>query len=262
MRKYLVVLKQSFLGQLEHRTNNVLWLFFGIIPAFVNYLIWTTVYQDRDVINGFARDDLLNYYLWVNILWLLVGGTWNLSVGAIIRNGELNLHLLKPIHPMFRFISFEQGWKVGSLLVVLPVFIIISIVLGLSFPIQSLEQCIVLIFSVFFGAIIFAFWDMIIGMTAFFIQNNMPMNRLNRILYMILSGQMFPLAFLPAWLASINNWIFFRYTFSFSLEVLFTFEDIPYVEMFIKQIIWVVLIYILFKLIYAIGIKRYEAVGA
>lgn len=262
LKKYLAVFKLSFLRQLEHRFNNFLWFVVGIIPSFVSYAAWIAIYGEKESINDFKRADLLSYFLAITVLWYFVGGSISRWVGNNIRNGEINADLAKPLHPIGKFIVEEQGWKIASLTVILPVFLIMFPILNLSFPIQNISQSLYLAISIFFGAVIFSLWDMIIGMSGFWILNISPVNRFNRILFFLMSGQMVPLVFLPSWLTRINDFFFFRYTFAFPLEVIFNLSEIDMLLMLTRQIVWVFIMIITFNIIYKIGIKKYEAVGA
>lgn len=262
MRKYLAYIKINILKHLEHRVNTIIWYFYGFIESLIAYVIWVAVYGSKEVINGFERKDLLSYFIVMSILWYFVGGTMNVRIGEEIKNGQLNLYLAKPIHPILQYAFIEQGWKIASLILILPVFLLIFFIFNLHLPITSLSQICFLCLSLILGAIIFSLWDMIIGMSAFFIQNMRPINRLSSIFYSLLSGQFIPLALMPSLVSKLNNFFFFRYTFAFPLEIIFMSDKIDIGKMFVVQIVWVVIIIFLFNIIYKLGLKRYEAVGA
>jgi ABC-2 type transport system permease protein len=248
--------------QYEYRYNNLLWFFCGLVPAVVSYISWITVYGDKAEINGFSKESIFPYFVVMTILWYFVGGTVSRFVGEHIKGGGLNAFLIKPIHPIVRYIFIEQGWKLGSLAVVTPLSILIFILFDFPIQIISIWQIVALVFSIIFAAIIFSLWDLIIGMTAFFIDDISPVGRLNRVLFSLMSGQIYPLALLPVWITKFNDLFFFRYTFAFPSEIIFTPESIDYTKMFSIQIIWVLILIIAFNLIYKTGIKRYEAYGA
>ncbi|MBU0976706.1 MAG: ABC-2 family transporter protein [Patescibacteria group bacterium] len=262
MKKYWAVFKVNLMRQYEHRFDNLFWFFCGLLPAFVNYVTWVAVYGDKKEINGFQQTDLLTYFLVMAILWYIIGGTVSKYLGSSIKDGGISAFIVKPIHPILRYIFIEQGWKLGSLILIAPIFIVLLIVFNLKIPITSIEQLLFLLVSMILGATIFSLWDMIIGMCAFFIQNVDPISRLNRILFMLLSGQVFPVVLMPAWMAGINNLLFYRYTFAFSADIIFTPDEINLPFMFGMQALWVILIIIIFKLLYKFGIKKYEAYGA
>ena len=172
------------------------------------------------------------------------------------------MYLVRPVHPILQFIFREQGWKIASLVVIVPVFIILVFFFKLHLPFNSVIQIVLFIISVFFGAVIYSLWDMIIGMTAFFVQNMMPINRLNRIFYALMSGQIIPVSLMPVGVLKITNLLFFRYTFAFPSEILFVPEQLNIVSLFLGQMIWVVIMIFLFNLVFKMGVRRYEAYGA
>lgn len=262
MKKYWTVFKVNLMRQYEHRFDNLFWFFCGLLPAFVNYVTWVAVYGDQKEINGFKQSDLLTYFLVISVLWYVIGGTVSRYLGNSIKDGGISSFITKPIHPIVRYIFIEQGWKLGSLILILPIFIVFLIVFDLKIPITSTEQVMLLISSSILGAAIFSLWDMIIGMGAFFIQNIEPLSRLNRILYMLLSGQVFPVILMPAWMSKLNNLFFYRYTFGLPADIIFTLDELNLPFLFGMQFLWLILIVIAFKIIYKLGIKRYEAYGA
>lgn len=262
MRKYLTIFKQNIIKHFEYRVNNFIYLLVGLLPAVVNYFVWLAVYGEREEVNGFQRKDLFTYYLVMTILFYFIGGTINHTVSKVIRSGELNQLLTKPLHPIKNYIAYEQGWKASSLTFVIPVFIALVVVLNLSIPLDSVEQVIYLIISIIMGAAIFSLWDMIIGMMAFFLQNTNAIDRLSRIVGSFLNGQSVPLALLPLWVVSINDWFFYRYTFALSADIIFRFEFIELNALMLRQLMWVGIMYVFFLLIFKLGIKRYEAYGA
>lgn len=262
MRKYFIIFKQNIIKHFEYRVNNFIYLLVGLLPAIINYFIWLAVYGQREEMNGFRKSDLFTYYLVMTVLFYFIGGTINRTVSKVIRTGELNQLLTKPIHPIKNFIALEQGWKVSSLTFVIPVFVALIFLLNLSIPVSSIDQLIYLIISIILGAVIFSLWDMIIGMLAFFLQETNAIDRLSRIVGSFLNGQSIPLALMPAWVVSINDWIFYRYTFAFPADILFRFDTLQLGILFFRQFLWVFLMYLFLTFIFKAGMKRYEAYGA
>lgn len=248
--------------QYEHRFDNLFWFLCGLLPALVNYVTWKAIYGDQSEINGFQQKDLLTYFLVMATLWYFIGGTISRFIGSSIKDGGISSLIAKPIHPILRYLYLEQGWKLGSIIIIAPIFALALIVFDLRIPIYSIEQFMLLLSSIILGAVIFSLWDGIIGMSAFFIQNNDPITRLNRILFMLLSGQVFPVILMPVWMSRFNDLFFYRYTFAFSADIIFTPQKLNLPFMFGMQLLWVVLILIFFKIIYLTGLKRYEAYGA
>ena len=262
MKKYIALLKNYFKIQLEHRFNNVVWFFSGLIPAFINLAVWKAVYNDQEIINGFRREDLLPYFLIIAVLWYIIGGPVDVYLGNAIKNGDINKDLIKPMHPILKTTLMGQGWKLGNLIILSPLIVLLVLIFKVHIPDLAFPGWVFLIIALINGTLIYAFWDLVIGMGAFFIQNVEPLSRFNRIICMLFSGQFVPLALMPFWITKINNLFLFRYTFSFPSEIIFRLDKINIGNMFLVQFFWVIFMILLFKLVYKIGIKRYEANGA
>jgi ABC-2 type transport system permease protein len=262
MRKYLAIFKTHLLRHLEQRTNNFIWFIVGLIPAIVNYVSWKAIYGNRESLNGFQREDLLGYFVVMTLLWYIVGGTINSRLAHDIRDGFLSNLLVKPIHPIIRYMFVEQSWKVGSIVLIIPTTLILFAVFQITVPIHSFLQCMILIITLVFAAIIYSLWDLTIGMFGFFFTNITPINRLNRVLYVLLSGRMIPLALYPQWMGKLNNIFFYRYTFGLPADVIFTFDQVDIVKMIGMQLFWIGIILGIFNIVYKFGIKKYESYGA
>jgi len=221
MKKYFSVLRISILHELEHRTNNLLWFFVGLIPALVSYACWMAIYGERESINGLLKEDLLSYFLLIIFFWYLIGGTTSIFLAEHIRKGEISHLIIKPIHPIIFYAFRQQGWKLTSILIITPITICFWIIFNLKFPIVSFFHLFQIVLVAIFAGIIFSIWDMIIGMSAFFVHNIIPINRFNRIVYYLISGTSIPLVFFPTWSLKIINFLFYRYTFGYANEIVF-----------------------------------------
>ena len=262
VNKYIAVLRTESLKNLEHRLNQLFWFFTGLIPAFVGYVSWTAVYGDASEIHGFKKEYLLSYYLGFTIIFYFIGGTIASILGREIRDGKFVVYLTKPIHPILYYTSKEQAWKLVSLSVIMPLVILLYFVLHLHFPLNSYRQVCLMILSIVFGGIIFALWDAILGMSAFWLHSVESILRLNRIASYLLAGGLVPLAMFPSWAQHLNNLLFYRYTFSFALEIIFQYKETNLVALFIGQVVWLILLLSIFQLMYKKGLKIYEAYGS
>ncbi len=247
---------------LEHRVDVLLWFLTGLFPAFVSYVTWITIYGDNKSINGLSKDQLLPYFVAVTVLWYLVGGSNSYSIGMDIKDGGLNQHLLQPLHPMLKHMVLEQGWKLSCLVFIAPVIILLLVFNVWTIPNFTVLQGLVLIISIIFAATIFSIVETMIGMSSFWILSNYPIKVLNDVLSTILSGRMIPLAFFPLWAAKINDFFYYRYTFAAPLDIMFTPEKVNCVKLLAGQVIWIIILLLLFNFMYKKGIKRYEATGA
>jgi len=76
------------------------------------------------------------------------------------------------------------------------------------------------------------------------------------------SGRFFPLNILPAFLFKLINFLPFSFLVFFPLNVYLGRLTLPEVYRgLLTQAIWIVLLFVVLKIVWSLGLRRYEAVG-
>jgi len=252
-----LALQREFIG----RINIAGWFVVGTIPTIVLVLVWFAILGEQGSLNGFTKGDFIIYYLAMTLSWYIVGGNFGRSVGNKIKNGTINTTLLKPYNIVLGNGIEEQAWKVLSFLFAMPAALVIIILfrdtIHVSFP---PSQSIFLIVSLILGGINFALMEALIGISAFWVTEIWPVAHVNDILQSLFGGRYIPLALMPPSLLWLTNILPFKYLFYVPVSILLSKNTQPILDIGI-QLLYVILMFVVYKIIWYMGIKRYEGVG-
>ncbi len=257
LRTFFIALEAEFAS----RVNILGWFLVGLIPIIVLIFVWLAIIGDQQSINGFTKGDFIVYYLFLQLSWYIVGGGFGYNVGDAIKKGQINTTLLKPYDVVFSHYIQEQAWKLLSLCIAIPVSSTILFLFRDSIHIHfSFEKGILLIISLILGGILFALLEALTGLTAFWLTEIRPVTRLKETVLSLFGGMLIPLTLMPTVLFNLANILPFKYMFYVPISILLDKSPHAFLDVMI-QAGYIVLFYALYKFVWSIGIKKYEAVG-
>jgi len=261
MRKYLRVFSLAFQANLQYRANLIGWFVVGSLPSIIMVVVWFNILGNRGNINGLTKGDFILYYFFMTIGWYIVGGTYCWWLGAWIKNGDVNKSLLKPFNIIIEASIREQAWKVTSLIVSLPATLLILYIFRntIHFSLNSF-QFLVLLISLLLGALIFTLLEAIAGMSTFWFTEVWPFAHILDIFNALFGGRLAPIVLMPLLIQNLAAILPFKYTFYVPASIMINKGGFNPTDLII-QAIFVVFLFIATKLIWAAGVRRYEAIG-
>lgn len=206
---------------------------------------------------------VITYYLLL-ILVNLATSTWaSYFISRDIRTGNLTPYLLKPK----TFVNFQIGNNIGEKIVklgyIIPLFYLLIIFTHTKIPHLDLWHTSALLISVGLAATISFFIDICIGLATFWLETTEAIDDLYGMVSTFLSGKMVPLAVLPEFVNSLNNYLPFRYTLSFPLEIwLNQIDNQDIVRGILIQTLWLAIVCVIYRIMWQKGIRKYSAIGA
>jgi len=258
VRTFLLALQSEFIS----RVNVVGWFIVGVIPSIILVLVWLAILGDKPSINGFAKGDFIIYYLFITFAWYIVGGSFVFPIGNGIKEGEINTSLLKPYNVVLGQFIKEQAWKVLSIIVALPPTIIVLYIFRDAIHINlTFIQSLMLFISLLLGAVIFAFLEALAGICAFWVTEIWPIAHMNDILQSLLGGRLLPLALMPTSVLFVANLLPYKYTFYVPVSILLSKSPNIYLDVGI-QVLYVFILFIIYRFVWNLGIRKYEAIGS
>lgn len=248
-----------------YRWNFVLRSLFGIAPLFATVWLWKAVCENNNTLAGYSFQSIVSYFLGVLIVENLASPTedeWRIA--AEIREGQISALLLKPVDYLaYRFTLFAS-YRILYTLVTLPFVALIFWFLRAhvqwpSQPITWLFFTVALIgsaamqFLLAFCLALLAFWFLEVSTLIFLLYS----------FEYFLSGHVFPIDLLPAPLHAAVQLAPFPYELFFPVQLLL--ERISAREIafgFSMQSIWILILFIVARLLWHAGVRRYQATGA
>src|SRR5579871_5624929 len=94
--KYLRIFLLSLQIQLQYRANLFGWIIAGFVPPMTFIWIWLAILGHKSSLGGYTKNDFISYYLFMTLLWYIVGGNFWREISDAIKNGDISKSLVKP----------------------------------------------------------------------------------------------------------------------------------------------------------------------
>jgi ABC-2 type transport system permease protein len=249
--------------QLQYRMALIIWLIGLVLEPLIYLVVWSTVARSGGgEVGGYTPEDFAAYF----IVFMVVNHatfTWIMwEYEYRIKHGALSAMLLRPIHPIHSDIADNVSYKLLTLIVLIPT----AIALSLAFrPAFNFIPWAVLAFV---PALILAFvvrymLEWTLAQAAFWTTRVTAINQIYYVGVLLLAGWIAPLSLLPEPMQRLATILPFRWVLSFPVELLLG-RLTPHDALvgFAAQGVWLVIAFVLLRLAWRAGVRRYSAVGA
>ena len=119
---YLASMRVSILSQIQYRVANYFYMIGMITEPVIYLVVWSTIAkQVGGTVGGYTPGAFAAYYIvWtlvrnMNIVFTPYGWEWR------IREGNLSMELMRPMHPIHNDIAYFSGWKFVVIILWLPI---------------------------------------------------------------------------------------------------------------------------------------------
>ena len=263
--KYWKVFDIGLQNTFVYRWNFLLRALFGIVPLIGTVFIWRAIFEARgSAIGGYEFSTMIFYFLMTILVDNLVTPTedeW--QIAADIRDGRISSFLIKPMnylgYRLSLYVSYRLLYTVVTMVPVAMVFWWFR--QYLHWPEQphtwpafalSVVMAGLLQFFIAYALAMLAFWILEISTVVFILYS----------FEYFLSGQIFPLEIMPAWLQGFVRWSPFTYELFFPVQIYM--ERVRGMELcagLAVQAGWVAMMWLVATLMWRRGVQRYQAVG-
>lgn len=249
---------------LAYKSHMALTIFITPLGLVIQFFIWSAVYNNRTSFQGFSLNQMLLYYVVSAMIGLIVFdfAEWNLQM--LIQTGKLTTFMLRPMVHM-RFALYQKiGHRLLSFWIeVIPVGLISMLILHIYPKTHNLFWSII---SVALGFLMTFFINYSIGILAFWVVKNGSLRGTFGIISAISAGVYFPLVLFPHWLQNVLFLLPFQYMTYVPVCVFLGSYKLGNVSLSIAQIVLVqgiavILMYMVSKILWHFGSKKYMGVG-
>jgi ABC-2 type transport system permease protein len=260
-----VIMHTAWQRNLNYRFTVLAYRVGEIAEILVLILMWTAIYEGGGgIIKGFTLNEMITYVLIGNLVAVAVRNFLPAYVSRDINEGRLSMFLVKPI-PYIQFIFFNELGRAFLATVIslasqvaVTYFFLDKVVVN-----HDLRYLGVIMTMVFLAFIIEWLIGFLIGTIAFWTDEvdgiQSTIERIKR----FFAGGYFPLTLLPAALVTTSTYLPFQYSFfapaALYLQKMTLAEGVH--GLFV-QVVWIILFSLLLYVVWARGLRRYEAVGS
>lgn len=266
VRYFGASLRMNISVTIAYRGDFIIMQIGNLMVPLISLLVWQAVLASGAALPVDGRY-LVAYFLLVAVVDMLTS-TWGaFYLAESIRNGMLNLTLVRPISSQINGITNNLGEKAIKVLFLLPVVAIAAVLISVlgagdhfSLPTQVSRWLLFGVTVIIAAAIRFAL-DLLIGCLAFWFEDVSGFLRAMDVIIPVFSGAVVPLALLPAGLQVIGRIQPFRYLVSYPMEVLLGGGTTAPVD-FLGQLGWLAVMTAAAALVWRLGLRSYSAAGA
>ena len=262
MKKYLFIMKTTFIDSLQY-ISSLLFKFVGFsIMMYVLASLWRFIYSDgTNIINGYT----FNKMIWYLLLAELVTFSCDSEVSANevknnIKSGNIAYQVNKP----YNYITYIISRFIATSFLRFIFFFIIVVSLGLIFAgrIEGFNYLSLLAgIPVYFLAIlILGLIKLLINLTAFWVEDSKPFQHVyNKIV--LIFGVLFPLEMFPKVVGTIIRYSPIYGSSYGPAKMILDFDLNIFGNVLLSQIITVIIILIIIKIVYGRGVKKLNVNG-
>ncbi|WP_286166075.1 ABC transporter permease [Peribacillus frigoritolerans] len=261
MTKYLMFAK----SQMQINTAYSAWYWSGTISSVMRLMImfyfWHAVYAGKDTIQNLTLQDMLTYIVVAMFIQGYVSGAGN-ELAQEIRHGNIAIELMRPYDVIFKLIFMDFGGKITHLFrETLPLMVIAFIFIHITMP-ASPEAASLFVISAGLGIWIGTFFDLMIGIVAFWTVNVWGLRVLKEGVITFFSGALVPITLFPGWLETISSYLPFQAMVFTPVSIYTGIIDgqDAYMAVLI-QLGWCLGMFLVMKLIWAQAIKKVTIFG-
>ena len=264
LKKYLPFFKANMMSMFIYRGTIWLWVMVDVFQFVMMIFLWKSVYQYHDTIQGFTFNEMILYFLLVNLFFLFTQVDTLFQMSEEIKEGRMSLYLVKPISYRIR-IAFENfGRVIGGFILVAPIVLITGIVLtflyGMVWSISWDQILMSMLFLPFLFLLMHEFY-FLFGTFVIYTANEFGLAIFLNVIIQTSSGQLIPLAFYPSWLLNIITHLPFKYI---TYPPLILLEKISISDAFYSLgllIVWVLIFMVFNHFIFKASLKKMVVFG-
>ena len=251
--KWWYILKFAFKSNTAYRGNSIMWLLSSLVQVSGVLFVW--------FIN---KNESINFS--TIFTYLIMGEAFLLSsavtydIGENIQDGKIITKLLRPTNVFGFYFAQAFGYQFFENCSKCIIYLSIAFIFSQYLITPSFVNFILFLTFGILSYLISSFYYYIVGFTAFWFTAFFGSANFFNNTKILFSGQFFPLNAIP----NLKALLFFPFAFTFYYPMqifLGKYDSIQIAQIFAGGIFWCLILWILARLVFRLGLKKNEAVG-
>ena len=262
MKKYLYIYKFEIMSNLQYVLNILVGFITLFLFLFIFFQLWNYMYDDTsEIITGYSKDQMIWYVTITELLWnILKGRKLCKKISYDVRTGNITYNINKP----YNYILYALSSHLGDATVNAFIYVILGMITGFvflrHFPTLNIFSVILVLLSAVLAIIVNSLFSISIGLFSFIIEDSSPFYWVYSKLILVF-GTLFPIEYFPKFISLMLTYSPI-YAVSYGPAKLFVdFSFSKFINIFIIQIIYLLIAYLLCIYIYKKGVKRLNVNG-
>ena len=260
---YLYQLRNAFISRVKYRGNMLWGLAWGIVALLPQVFLWRALFGDSYTVAGVTLAQMMTFL----VISRLVSQGISLKTGRVfeerMKSGDISLDMVRPSDPRLLASAQAAGESmVNILLEGLPVFLVAIVIVGGILPPETGLHFMLFMISVTLAIILSIVFQMLVGLAAFWFLSVWLLDWVLRFFLALFSGGIVPLWFMPQWVQHVAVWLPFQAMHFTPIQIYLGRYSVEESIMAIGvQVIWIILLYLVQKMLWWRGVHRIVVLG-
>lgn len=258
IKVFYLLFKIGFLRLSKYIEASFVNIISAFIFIFVQFFVWKAIMRNT-IVFEYTFVQMFSYIIFTQVLLNLYPTMIGKQLSLLIKNGDISMALIKPLSIVKQLIYENIGVSIYKFIFVSLPILFFGYILN-HFQLY-ISQFGFFIFSIVLSYFIFAFIDLIFGMLQFYTTSTWGINSLKYAIITLLSGQVLPINIYPVWCQRVINYLPFRHLYDTPLQILIGKRQEGQIEVILIEVIWLILLFIIFHVIYKKAIRNISVQG-
>lgn len=262
IRTYRPFTRAGMLESVAYRANFICFLIGEIMSCFIMFFVWKAVFNSSTSPDfmGFTMNDMVVYLFISFLTGYLTYSDGTYAIATEIRDGSIAMRMIKPCSFDMCFLFQELGNKIFNVMVIfVPIIVGVEAYRwGITGTCQfSVVHFLLYVVSLALAYLISFYFNVSYGFMAFYLKNLWGADILKEVIVNFLSGATIPLAFMPAALAGVLNFLPFS-SLSYTPVMIYMgmYDGYQIAYKMLLQVFWLAVMILLSKAVWNHAVKR------
>ena len=259
LRKYLTIARVSIGNSIAYRASLISRFCFFTLFIYVFVSLWRAIYKEGSV-HGYTYSQIVWYLIMTEYVAFACGNDIYRRMNEDVKTGAIAYLIGRPTHYVF----YQFANSLGQILLSIVSFGALAGILGLilvgplhTFTVAGLPA---LLLSVILSIMLNYFFLMLIGLSAFIMEDNFAIFLIyQKICFML--GLFLPVEFLPEWLQPIAKALPFSYVHWAPGKIFVDYSPQLCWQLIPRQAAWTIAVAALTLISYNLSVKRLQVNG-
>lgn len=263
MDKYIEISKITIKSLLIYKADVIGTALMSFFKVFIAIILWSAVYQFQTTLVGYTLPMLITYYIIIDFLQKIdQSQEFASQIAEEIRKGEFSKYIVKPMNPLFYFITVSISKSFYRFFIGFAMLLIILVgVQKYVVAPASMEAVLWGILFFLLGSFFLILFNYFITILSFYFIEVSSLFVLKSILLSFLVGELIPLSFLPNAIVEVFRFFPFYYVLYYPVELYLSGDMSHLSTALIVSLSWNIGFFILIQIVYQKIIKNYAGVG-
>ncbi len=254
--KWWYIFKFAFKSNTTYRVNSIMWLLSSFVLIISMIFVWYINYTKTGDLQLFR--ELFTYFVVAEAF--VFGSAIQYDIGENIQDGKFTTKLLRPTNVFGFYFLNATGYQFFENISKLVIYSLFAILFNLYFLFSNFYNFSLFLLVCIIGFVINVLIGLIIGLLAFWFTAFFGTANFFNTIKILLSGSFFPLNLLSV--TYFATFLPFSYTFFHPSQIyLGKYNNSEVLQTFVGGILWCLILWILARWVFKLGLKKNEAVG-